>query len=620
MKKYFLLTILFFIPLLGLSADFTIDERKSDIYFANGVLTDDGNATINLKLISEFVFIEQYIEDIDRFEKEINFKKAYNQTFGTVGDFYEALMQKADESFGWEALYSITKAALMLKDKIEVTLPNGEKVDIPGLLFDRFIQIVHDSDLDTQVISYRESIRQGHGVVVLAHSQGNLFTNEAYQKMILVDDEGRDNDWLKEYFTRVSIATPSSDKFGGDIVVSFHNDPVPDTGSLPTIDNPNKAYLKNAQGEIIEEDAMSADFHDFKYYMGENSVQGTGQVGSGYHSKVSTDVAKIIIMDFIKNAIDDHRKAQSQWSTNEESDENTKDYRITVKHIYDVGIVMDEKVFPFAANKKLYQVPDTSGTPHYVKASFGGDRILSADDVNEWEVEENQFYKLEGTDPVEYIEGEEVDLNKGLVAYYEFEDNTDDSSENGVHGTEYGGMGYDDGVIGRAGSFNGSDSYIDISDLEDSLTTTFSLWFKTGVDKYTQTMIGDYVACAYDKGFDFGLYGTPAQDNPRISFHGSYRSSYVNVEISLADNQWHHVIGEVTDGWQRLFLDGKLVGQLEDYIYVASQTNFYIGKTDLYHSECGDGTESWFDGLIDELRIYNRLLNDSEIQKLYTTR
>jgi len=55
MKKYILLTLLFFIPLLGFSTDITIDERKSDIYFANGVLTDDGNATENLNLIRETV-------------------------------------------------------------------------------------------------------------------------------------------------------------------------------------------------------------------------------------------------------------------------------------------------------------------------------------------------------------------------------------------------------------------------------------------------------------------------------------------------------------------------------------------------------------------------------------
>ena len=101
MKKYILLTLLFLLPLLGLSADFTIDETKSDIYFANGVLTDDGNATKNLRLIRTTVKLKQYNGIASKMEKELNFKKAYNQTVGFAGDFYESYKQLAKESDGW---------------------------------------------------------------------------------------------------------------------------------------------------------------------------------------------------------------------------------------------------------------------------------------------------------------------------------------------------------------------------------------------------------------------------------------------------------------------------------------------------------------------------------------
>ena len=367
-----LFALLCLLPLLSWADDFIIDETKSDIYFANGVLTDKKTAENNLDLIWEKVRIEQYGGDVVKMEKELTFDTAYNQTFGTIADFYEALMQKADESFGWEALYNVIKAALMLKDKIEVTLPNGKTVEMSGSLFDRFMQITHDADISTQVKSYRKSIRQGHKVIVIAHSQGNLFTNEAYQKMISSDD-GRENDWLKKYFTRISIATPASVKYGGDTVVSFHNDPVAHLGSLAKIDNPNKAYLKNALGEIIEEDALSADFHAFTYYMGEKSVQGTGQIGSGYHAKVSTDIAKNIIMGFIKGAVDKHKEAPSQWEKEYETGVNTCDYKIFVKHIFDPNLnamMYNKQVYPFAPTKKLYPVNHA-----YVKASFGGEEI-----------------------------------------------------------------------------------------------------------------------------------------------------------------------------------------------------------------------------------------------------
>jgi len=41
-------------------------------------------------------------------------------------------------------------------------------------------------------------------------------------------------------------------------------------------------------------------------------------------------------------------------------------------------------------------------------------------------------------------------LTEGLVAHYEFEGNANDSSGNGNHGTEHGGVSYVDGVIGKA--------------------------------------------------------------------------------------------------------------------------------------------------------------------------
>ncbi len=414
MKRYIILALLFFIPLLGLSDDFKIDERKSDIYFANGVLTTDKDADENLKLISDLVFTEQYMENMDRFEKELNFKKAYNQTTGFAGDFYESYKQLANENDGWGVLESVINTALMFAPGAPGKI-FGQTVS----LWDDSVQRVHDADLSKQIASYRQSIRAGHGVIVVAHSQGNLFTNEAYKKF--TKDEGLDgevyrkNDWLNQYFTRISIASPSSIKEGGDVHISFHNDPVVQLSSFSQVENPNKAYLKNAVGEIFDNDALSADFHAFTYYMGEKSAVGSGIEGVGIHGTVSTDVAKKVIMKFLKDEIQTHQTRASQWETRPEleSDKGTKEYKITVEHKYGDAVLTskmkDEKVFPFApyaAGTKFYQVPDTTGTLHYVKASYGGERILSADDVNDWEAEDNQFYKLEGTDPVEYIEGE----------------------------------------------------------------------------------------------------------------------------------------------------------------------------------------------------------------------
>jgi len=113
-------------------------------------------------------------------------------------------------------------------------------------------------------------------VIVVAHSQGNLFTNETYRKFTI--DEGLDGDiyrkngWLNQYFTRINVASPSSIKEGGDVHIAFHNDPINHLSSLSTTANPNKSYTRNALGEIIDYDGDSVDFNDFVYYMGEKMV------------------------------------------------------------------------------------------------------------------------------------------------------------------------------------------------------------------------------------------------------------------------------------------------------------------------------------------------------------
>ncbi len=66
MKKLLLFILLF--PSIVFSA---IDEYKTDIYFANGILTDEGNATANADLLREAILNETYSGDIDKFTQHI---------------------------------------------------------------------------------------------------------------------------------------------------------------------------------------------------------------------------------------------------------------------------------------------------------------------------------------------------------------------------------------------------------------------------------------------------------------------------------------------------------------------------------------------------------------------
>jgi len=83
------------------------------------------------------------------------------------------------------------------------------------------------------------------------------------------------------------------------------------------------------------------------------------------------------------------------------------------------------------------------------------------------------------------------------------------------------------------------------------------------------------------------------------------------------DNKWHHVAGTYDGRQLRIYLDGtgsnpavKQPNPLKK-----SAWDLCIGNSVV---EDGTGEFRAFDGLIDEVRIYNRALSEAEIQALFT--
>ena len=73
-----------------------------------------------------------------------------------------------------------------------------ELVDIGYDFITKRKATIHALDLEPQVDKYEASIKNGHKVLVVAHSQGNLYTQEAYQKL---GKRSEDHEkWLQNYF------------------------------------------------------------------------------------------------------------------------------------------------------------------------------------------------------------------------------------------------------------------------------------------------------------------------------------------------------------------------------------------------------------------------------------
>ncbi len=93
MKKLLLLLFMFLLPPISSAS---IDESKTDVYFANGVDTTEEQAKLSLYMVLKPA-IEQEIfsGDTAKMDQQIGtFDLLYNETHGLSNDLAEAVLQK----------------------------------------------------------------------------------------------------------------------------------------------------------------------------------------------------------------------------------------------------------------------------------------------------------------------------------------------------------------------------------------------------------------------------------------------------------------------------------------------------------------------------------------------
>lgn len=206
-----------------------------------------------------------------------------------------------------------------------------------------------------------------------------------------------------------------------------------------------------------------------------------------------------------------------------------------------------------------------------------------------------------------------ADLADGLVAYYPFNGNAEDESGNGHHGTLLpavdGPTPIEDclGNPNSAFSFDGVDDYVDIIDselLDITAKLTMVCWIKTSEDFLEFVEVIDNI----ETSDGYGLF-IDADEKAFVTLNGGF--AWVTASTSINNGSWHQVAGTYDGSEVRIYVDGKLENNVPyssplDY---SPNPNFVIGKWDQGGRE--------FKGLIDEVRIYNRVLSEAEIQQLY---
>ncbi len=198
----------------------------------------------------------------------------------------------------------------------------------------------------------------------------------------------------------------------------------------------------------------------------------------------------------------------------------------------------------------------------------------------------------------------------GLVAHYPFNGNANDESGNGYDGTVYGATLAEDrfGRTDSAYEFDGNNDWITVTAGNGYLGQTFET-FSITAWIYSDLQQASYVYRSASSDGDFHL-GTPDNANTAITakIDGSIRKAYSSYDL----NSWQHIVGT----WNGSLLIFHLNGSPVDTVNASGQLN---PAPTLWGNSLGgnvDGTYS-FNGRLDDIRIYDRVLSGAEIEALY---
>lgn len=218
-------------------------------------------------------------------------------------------------------------------------------------------------------------------------------------------------------------------------------------------------------------------------------------------------------------------------------------------------------------------------------------------------------------------------LANGVVAYYPFCGNANDTSGNNFNGTVSGATLTTDrfGNTNAAYSFNGTNNYITLpSTVNQQIINsyTISLWFNsqtnaTNFDGYE--IIGDRDVNSYVYRYRM-VYGiSQATEYPYNSITlascNATACKFVSTTAPVL-NVWDNYVISY-DGNTKVFKgykNGILIGTENNTPFVAGNRQINLGRVVAPNYPNGF---SFVNGKIDDVAIYNRSLNDSEISNLY---
>jgi hypothetical protein len=216
-----------------------------------------------------------------------------------------------------------------------------------------------------------------------------------------------------------------------------------------------------------------------------------------------------------------------------------------------------------------------------------------------------------------------------LVCYLKFEEGngttTLDSSGSGNSGT-INGATWTTGKSGGGLSFDGVDDYVSVPLINNDEISISAWFYRNAIDTTrNDAILGGFrnnSNVQLREGFDV-RFRSSAPNTIQfvlVTQDGSGNKTMRTAQWNLGNSvgSWYHVSGTYnkTTGEQKLYVNGQLVNTrphpVENTVVpLTSYTDMRIG-----YSRVNSG---YFNGIIDDVRLYNRALSDQEVQSLYNS-
>ena len=203
MKPFLYIFIYSFIGsmmLAGTSSASICDTKEAVVFFGNGLITDEDSAYSSRDLITKRLETAMSPEEFE----VLDFKLSYNDTHTLPLDLLESTIQflTGNVSRFWRILWELDPMPDLVAD--QMLLLSGA-LDYSALLT--------TGNLRDHVKTYQNVIAEGKKVILVAHSQGNLFGNQAYNFL---------STYERRSFGMVSVSNVDNNVLGNASAAAFY--------------------------------------------------------------------------------------------------------------------------------------------------------------------------------------------------------------------------------------------------------------------------------------------------------------------------------------------------------------------------------------------------------------